>query len=115
MNGKPLQPEEQTENRLISIAKVAEICGVSIHTVYHWLDKEGLPVHQMPGRRVRPILRIDRQDLDNWLAGHRHDPAQQKQAEPTIRLNGRRYISVHPQNWRGRKTRSTRIAAGGGK
>ena len=81
-------------NRLLTIESVAELCGVSSRTVYRWLDREGLPVHRIPGTGARPILRIAQDDLDDWLGQYRHDPAA-KTPEQTIRLEGRRLL--HPR------------------
>lgn len=88
---------QQPKLTLLTISQVAKTCSVSKRTVYRWIDKANLPTHFMPGIGTRRILRVSRDDLDRWLAQHRHDPAV-KHASSTFALNGRRFIkSVQPQ------------------
>jgi hypothetical protein len=77
--------------RLLSVHAVAKACGVSVRTVYRWLGPDGLPVHRIPGAGARPILRIAQDDLDAFLARHRHDPeVEQAAANRTFHLDGMR-------------------------
>jgi excisionase family DNA binding protein len=78
---------------LLKVEAVAELCGVSTRTVYRWLNREGLPVHRIPGAGLRPILRISQADLDAWLSRHRHDPeVEADKPKRTMRLEGMRFM-----------------------
>jgi len=96
MTPRDRQAEEGLEggSRLLTVARVAEQCAVSTRTVYRWIGSEGLPVHRIPGTGARPILRIDSGDLDQWLSQYRHDLAEEKASDRTLRLDGRRFIPV---------------------
>ena len=69
------QSKETQERQLLTVADVASACGVSIRTVYRWIENDGLPVHRIPGVGARPLLRIASDDLDEWLGQYRHDYA----------------------------------------
>ena len=78
-------------SQLLSVSDVARRCGVSKRTVYRWLD-DGLPCLRLPGTGARPILRIDSDDLDQWLDAHRHDFANEKKEDRKLTLDGRRFF-----------------------
>jgi hypothetical protein len=80
--------------RLLSVHAVARACGVSVRTVYRWLGPpDGLPVHLLPGTGTRPILRVAQEDLDAFLARHRHDPEVVDAAKNrTFHLDGMRFM-----------------------
>ena len=83
--------------RLLRISEVATSCSVSARTVYRWIERDGLPVHRIPGAGVREIRRISAEDLDEWLSHHRYDlAAANASTQQTLQLNGRRFISSIP-------------------
>lgn len=83
----------QAAPRLLKVETVAALCEVSIRTVYRWLGPDGLPIYRFPGTGSRPILRIAQDDLDGFLARHRHDPEVEKAAaQRTLRLDGIRFM-----------------------
>lgn len=84
--------------QLLKVGTIADLCGVSVRTIYRWIDREGLPVHRIPGAGLRPILRIAEADLTAWLSRHRHDPEVEDAAGPqTMTLDGMHYISPSPE------------------
>lgn len=87
-----IENDNALKTRLLRIPDVAQACGVSVKTVYNWIASDSLPVHRMPGRGMRPILRIDKTDLDQWLAARRRDPAMLQKRDQSIILNGRKFI-----------------------
>lgn len=89
------QSDGANGQRLLSIAGAAERCGVCRKTVDTWISKEGLPVHRLPGRGAKGMLRIAVDDLTDWLSQHRHDVAEEKKHDRrTLRLEGRRFLAV---------------------
>jgi len=78
---------------LLSLEQVAAWCSVSCRTVRRWMD-DGLPVHRLPGKGARPIVRIAREDLNDWIRRHRFDPSLSPSATQTIRLDGRRFLGA---------------------
>ena len=88
------QSDAALTKRMLSVSDVAAICGVSTRTVYRWMDEDDLPVHHIPGSGARPIRRVDRNDLDEWLRQYSHKFAEEMAAATqTIRLNGRKFIA----------------------
>ena len=93
------------EKRLLKIEDVAERCGTSKRTVYRWIESDDLPVHRFPGSGKAGILRIDQDDLDNWLAQYRHDFTKEAEKhEQTIKLDGRRFIKPSKSFSAGKKS-----------
>jgi excisionase family DNA binding protein len=86
------QLEVAAERRLLSVQEVAAICGVSTRVVRRWIEHDHLPTHRIPGSGARGILRIDREDLDRWLAKFRHDFAEEEGPGQTMTLHGMTFI-----------------------
>ena len=86
-------PMKAEGKRLLSVSDVAVRCGVCERTVRTWIAEDGLPVHRIPGRGARGILRVAQDDLDIWLGQYRHNCAEENdKKDKTIRLEGRRFI-----------------------
>jgi len=100
------------DSSLLSIAAVAKRCGVSTRAVYRWINSEGLPVHRLPGTGARPITRIASSDLDQWLDGHRHDFAEEKNDDRKLQLDGRRFFKTETSDARTGKRLDTPRAPG---
>jgi excisionase family DNA binding protein len=84
------QENKPTKASLMRVGQVAEYCGVSYCVVYRWITDEDLPVHRLPGSGIRPITLISREDLESFLARHRHETYLPR--EETVKLNGRRLL-----------------------
>jgi len=88
------QSENANDQQLLSVNAVAKRCGVCKRTVYTWINKENLPIHRIPGRGSRGIIRIAQNDLDEWTGQFRHDFAKEKdKSKRTIRIEGRQFIA----------------------
>ena len=94
-NTGPSPNSDSSNDRMLKVDSVADICEVSKRTVYRWIH-DGLPVYRMPGRGIRSIQRIDSGDLAEWLARHRHDDSEKAADERTITLEGRKFFK--PKN-----------------
>ena len=77
---------------LLTVQQLATLCGVSSRTVTRWIEDDGLPVHQMPGRGGRSLRLIDPADFDEWIRQYRLDPKVDVNDQPAIRINGRRFF-----------------------
>lgn len=53
--------------QLLSVREVAEMVGVTVQTVYMWVQ-----CGDLPSMRAGKLIRIDRDELDAWLKGERH-------------------------------------------
>ncbi len=54
-----------TSEQMLTIPEIAELCQVSVRTVYRWVAEQGLPVIQIGGvTRVRPT------DLEHFFQTH---------------------------------------------
>ena len=95
MTPTPTQADgnQRDSGQLLSVGTVAKHCGVSVRTVYRWLN-DGLVCHRLSGAGARPILRVDSGDLDQWLGRFRHDFAEERASNRTLRLAGRRFIKA---------------------
>ena len=49
------------ESRLLTLQEIAQMLGVSPHTVYGWTSR-----HVIPFRKVGHLLRFDRIEVDAW-------------------------------------------------
>ena len=79
----------------MTVAGVASHCAVSVRTVYRWIERDGLPVHRLPGAGASPITRVSRHDLDDWLSTARQAPADVGRDDvPKLRLDGRKFIQT---------------------
>ena len=54
--------------RLLTIADVAERCGVSVKSVRRWIDRDELAVHRLPPGRA---IRVSEADLALFLTQSR--------------------------------------------
>lgn len=77
---------------LLTVQQLASLCGVSARTVTRWIEGDGLPVHQMPGRGGRSLRLIHRSDFDEWIRQYRLDTKVDVNDQPAIRINGRRFF-----------------------
>jgi excisionase family DNA binding protein len=48
---------------LLNIQEVAELTGLSVGTLYHWISQRRIPVVRISSRCVR----FRRSDIDSWL------------------------------------------------
>lgn len=93
MDWKAENSKANQKKRMLTVADVATQCGVCQRTVTIWIANDGLPVHRVPGRGSKGIIRIAQEDLDIWLAQFRHNAAHEKEErERTVRLDGRSFI-----------------------
>ena len=53
--------------RLLAVADISDLLRVSTKTVHRWIERGDLRVHRL-GRSVR----VSQDDLDAFLAKHRH-------------------------------------------
>lgn len=81
---------------MLKVADVAANCGVSLKTVYRWINNDQLPIHRLPGSGSRGITLISPGDLEVWLRRHRVDPSACEQQ--VIKLDGRRYLKGNTGN-----------------
>ena len=63
-------PEPESESRYLTPQEAASRCGVSEKTVRGWVQ-EG----KLPARRAGRLLRIDRHDLEDYLASSNGAPS----------------------------------------
>ena len=52
------------DDRWRSVQETAEYLGVSVDSVYRWVEKRGLPVH-----RVGRLFRFKFLEVDEWVRG----------------------------------------------
>jgi len=60
------------EKKFLSIAEVTEFLGISRQTIYRLLS-QGMPCYKLGGRRI-----FDREELIEWVKGHRNDKPKRK-------------------------------------
>lgn len=60
------------EKKFLSISEVMEFLGISRPTIYRLLSK-GMPCYRLGGRRI-----FDREELIDWVKGHRNDKPKKK-------------------------------------
>jgi len=101
--------DPRDSSQLLSVDDVARRCAVSKRTVYRWLD-DGLICLRLPGTGARPILRIDSDDLDQWLGRHRHDFAEEKNDDRKLQLDGRRFFKADTSDARTKTRLDIRVA-----
>jgi excisionase family DNA binding protein len=63
--GKPLSAAQQSPGTLMTVTDVAATLKVSTRTLYRWIKSGDLPV-----RRLGRSIRIDREELDRFVAAH---------------------------------------------
>lgn len=59
------------DNAMLSPAELAELLGVPVTTVYDWNREGTAPPRYRFGRHVR----YAGADVNEWIRGHRHEPA----------------------------------------
>jgi excisionase family DNA binding protein len=65
-----MQPQEPPHKLLLTIKEAAQLAGVSIPTMYQWMNNEGLP-----NLKIGRVRRIPRQELENWIKEKAHGSA----------------------------------------
>lgn len=88
-----LVPNKGSNGSMLSVKAVAALCGVSRHTVYRWINNDGLPTIRLPGSGMRGILRIVADELHQWREQFHHQVKQISESEKTFTLKGRRFTS----------------------
>jgi excisionase family DNA binding protein len=53
-------------DRLLTINEVAEMTGLSVGTLYHWVSEKRIPVVRFSSRCVR----FRRSDIEKWIGTH---------------------------------------------
>jgi excisionase family DNA binding protein len=57
------QPQLESPSQYLTVQEVARLCGVAERTIRTW-TRQGM----LPARRMGRLLRIDRRDLEDYLA-----------------------------------------------
>lgn len=57
---------QTTTETYVGWKEIARILGVSVRTARRWARKKSLPVYRLQGQ-----VRLDRDDLKNWLKSNR--------------------------------------------
>jgi excisionase family DNA binding protein len=52
----------EIEDRWLSVDEISKYLGVSIDTVYRWIDK-----HRMPAHRMGRLWKFKRDEVDGWV------------------------------------------------
>ena len=92
VSGSQTPPSRLPESEaLLTVSEVADKCRVSKRSVQRWLAHEGLSWIRLPGRSERAIVRIRKEDLDNWIERRVQDPFRNE--EKTFHLGGMRFLN----------------------
>ncbi|BCA55950.1 hypothetical protein W02_30900 [Nitrospira sp. KM1] len=59
------EPSQQTSRRLLGMREMADIIGISVHTLYTMVSQRRIPFV-----KVGRLTKFDRQALDNWIEEH---------------------------------------------
>lgn len=52
----------EMEDRWLSVEEISKHLGVSIDTVYRWIDK-----HEMPAHRMGRFWKFKKNEIDSWV------------------------------------------------
>ena len=75
-----------TAKLLLTINEVAEMTGLSVGTLYHWVSEKRIPIVRFSSRCVR----FRRADIEQWIAGQVIGLSDQDDLPEGIRADGRK-------------------------
>lgn len=91
--GNPIQ----SEDGYLSPERVAEITGLSVHTLAHFrMDGRGPAYHRIGGARRCRVL-YSRADVDSWMARHRRTTSESREEAVPISTAPRRLLGRRPR------------------